>query len=139
MVDHIVATQLFKALCGCDHIRSPEVISHHLDAKIAAGFDNTLDGFRVSALHDHNMGCASLCHHFGLEVCAIHRLKVSNNRRVRELAAQRTHGVYTFGEQQRGPGLQPVDSSAHRNLSRFQCFIKINQVEGNLDNRFHVS
>ena len=87
MVDHIIATQVLKTLCGCDHIGSPEVIAHHLDAKIAAGFHNSPNGFRVRALHDHNMGCASLCHHFRLEVSAIHGLKVCHNRRVRELAA----------------------------------------------------
>jgi hypothetical protein len=53
-------------------------------------------------------------------------------------APQRAHGVYTFCKQQWGAGLQPVYSSPHRNFSRLQCFIKVNQVKGNLDNRFHL-
>ena len=46
--------------------------------------------------------------------------------------------MYTFGEQQRGAGLQPVNASAHRDFSGLQGFIEVNQVKGNLDNRFHL-
>ena len=47
--------------------------------------------------------------------------------------------MHTFGEQQRGACLQPVDACPHRDFSGLQCFIKVNQVKGNLYNRFHIS
>ena len=100
-------------------------------------FHDALDGLRMSAGHDDDVRRSRLCHHFGLQVAAIHGLEVSDDGCVREGFAQGAHSMETFRQNQWRARLQPIDSSAHGQRGGFEGFIDVGEVERDLDDGFH--
>ena len=69
-----------------DAVVGGEVVAHHLDAEVAAGVDDAPDRRLVRAAHHHDEAGAGLRHHLRLEVAAVHRLQVGDDRDDRESA-----------------------------------------------------
>ena len=68
--------------------------------------------------HHDDVGRAGPGHHLGLEVSAIHRLEIGDNRHPGKSLAQRPHPVQSLREDQRRAGLEPVDAGAAGQFSR---------------------
>ena len=103
------AERLHPARVG-DAVVGGEVVAHHLDAEVASGIDDAADRRLVRAAHHDDERRAGLGHHLGLEVPAVHRLQVGDDRMVREARAQRLDRAQPLRQDQRRAGLEPVDA-----------------------------
>ncbi len=74
VVDHIVTAEVFEKPRSLDHVGADHIVAHHFASKIGTGLDDTLDRLGMGSGHDNNVGGTSLCHHFGFEISAVHRL-----------------------------------------------------------------
>jgi len=128
VVDDEIAAKVLAELGAGDHVGAAEVVAHDLRTMVTAGLHDDLESFFVGAGHDDHVGGACLGHHLRLEVAAVHRLEVGHNGRPGEGLPQRPHTVQALGEDQRRPGLQPVDAGTHRHRSRFERLIDVRQV-----------
>ena len=91
----------------------------------------------MSTGHDNDVRRTSLGHHFGFEVAAIHRLEIGHDGCVRKGFSQGSHTMKTLGQNERCACLEPIHSGTHGECGRFESFVDIGEVEGNLDNGFH--
>ena len=72
----------------CTRSWRTEVVAHHLDAERPTGLDDPSErGLVGPPHHDDEIG-AGLGHHLGLEIPAVHRLQIGDDRVVRETARE---------------------------------------------------
>ena len=137
VVDDVVAAEVLEPLSPGDHVLADHVVAHHFAAEIGSGLDDALDRLGVGTGHDDDVGRAGLGHHLGFEVTAVHRLEIGDDGGVWKSGAESADAVESLGEDERGAGLEPVDSGAHREGGGFEGFVDIGEIEGNLDDGFH--
>ena len=65
-----------------------EIVSHHLDAELAARLDDPSQRGLVRPAHDDDEIGAGLGHHLCLEITAVHRLQIGDDRMLREPRAK---------------------------------------------------
>ena len=80
------------------------------------------DGFRMRTLHDHYMRCTGLFRQLSFEPTAVHGFQVGHYGNARKLGAKCTNTVHSFGNDEGGPRLQPVDSCTDREPRGFESF-----------------
>ena len=71
-----------------DTVVGREIVAHHLDPEVPSGVDDAPDGRLVRAPHDDDEVRAGLGHHLGLEIAAVHRLQVGDDRMLGKPRAQ---------------------------------------------------
>ena len=128
VVDDEIAAQVFAELGAGDHVGAAEVITHDLDAMVASGLHNDLQGFFVGAGHHHHVGGAGLGHHLRLKVAAVHRLKVGHDWDVRESLTQGADAVEAFGQNKRRACFEPIHARSHGHRRRFEGLVDIREV-----------
>ena len=87
--------------------------------------------------HYHHMSGTSFGHHFRFQVSAVHRLQVSDDRRVRKRGSQCADAVQAFRQDQRSTRFQPVNAGSNGEVSCFESFVDISEVERYLNNGAH--
>ena len=92
----------------------------------------------MGALHHDDVRRAGLGHHLGFEIAAVHRLEVGDDGDAGESSAEAADAVEAFGEDERRAGFEPVDAGAEGHLGGVEGFLKVGEVERDLDNRAHV-
>jgi AraC-like DNA-binding protein len=91
----------------------------------------------VGAGHHDDVGGAGFGHHLGLEVAAVHGLKIGDDGRVRKGGAEGADAVESLGEDERGAGLEPVDAGPQGEGGGLEGFVDVGEVEGDLNDGFH--
>ena len=116
MVNDVIAAEVLQPFCGRDPVLGSEIVTHDFQTEILCGLDHRFDRLRMSALHDHDMGCSRFCCQLSLKPTAIHGFQVSHDGNAGKLGAQSTNTVHSFGDDERSARLN--QSTPERTASR---------------------
>jgi hypothetical protein len=122
VMNYEITPEILQPSCSRDHVFRREIVSHDFQAEILSGLDYHLDRLRVGPLHDYDMGGSGFCHHLCLKPTAIHDFQVSDNGNVRKLGAQSANAIRSFGDDQWGARLQPVNPRVQGESCGFESF-----------------
>ena len=128
-MDDEVDTESFHPARTRHAIVGGKVVAHHLHAEVASGVDDAADGGFVRTAHHHDEIGARLRHHLGLEIPAIHRFQIGDDRMIGKPAAKLLDGAQALGQEQRRAGLQPVHAGLDRDRRRLECLVERREIE----------
>ena len=135
MVDDVVAAEVLEPLGARDHVFADHVVAHDADAEIGPGLDDALDRLGMGPRHHDDMRRAGLGHHLRLEIAAVHRLQIGDDRHPGKGLPQGADAMEPLGEDQRRPCLEPVDAGADGERRGVEGLVNVREVERDLDDR----